>query len=634
LSNQKIHRILEKYWGFKSFRAKQEDIINDILAQKDTLALLPTGGGKSLCYQVPALALEGVCIVISPLVALMKDQVSQLQKRNIKAIAISGGMNHRELDIALDNCIYGDIKLLYLSPERLQSDIVQERIKKMKLSFIAVDEAHCISQWGYDFRPSYLQISEIRKLKPKAPILALTATATREVAKDIQEKLSFKENNLIQKSFKRSNLAYMVLEESHKMDRIQKMLMKIKGSAIIYVRSRKRAYEFSTELNKLGISSLFYHAGLPSTERDANQAKWMDNSVRVIVATNAFGMGIDKPDVRLVIHLQNPDTTEAYFQEAGRAGRDGIKSFAVSLFQRSDLENSIDRFEENYPSAKEVKKIYQHLADYLQIAIGDGFEQAYDFSIDEFCINYKLNLSKCIKALHIIEKESLIKYESFNNTPSSINIICSSKSVINYTSPNKKKVELLQLILRLYPGVFDEPVEIKERSLAIKINQDSSLIYKLLKQLDQEGVIDYKQRTNSGKIIFSSARHSSSHLPISKTHFEERKTLLVGKLQSMNDYLSNTNYCRSKVLLDYFGEKNSDDCGICDVCITNQSNSEEFRKDIQKELLMSLKESPIDISMFVSRYSKIKEDSILYIIKELIAEQIITKEGKTLRINE
>ncbi len=634
MNKQRIYTILQKYWGFKSFRAKQEDIINDILTQKDTLALLPTGGGKSICYQVPALALEGVCIVISPLVALMKDQVSQLQKRNIKAIAISGGMNHRELDIALDNCIYGNIKMLYLSPERLQSDIVQERIKKMKLSFIAVDEAHCISQWGYDFRPSYLQISEIRKLKPKTPILALTATATKEVVKDIQEKLSFKENNLIQKSFKRNNLAYMVLEESHKMDRIQKMLLKIKGSAIIYVRSRRMAYEFSTELNKLGISSLFYHAGLPTAERDTNQAKWMNNSVRVMVATNAFGMGIDKPDVRLVIHLQSPDTTEAYFQEAGRAGRDGIKSFAVSLFQKSELENSIDRFAENYPSVKEVKKIYQHLADYLQIAIGDGFEQAYDFSIDEFCNNYKLKQSKCIKALHIIEKEGLIKYNNFNNTPSSINVICSSRSIINYTSPNRKKVELLQLILRLYPGVFDEALEIKERSLALKINQDSNTIFKLLKQLDLERVVDYKQRTNSGKIIFSSARYSSSHLPISKTHFEERKTLLMDKLQSMNDYLTNTNFCRSKILLDYFGEKTSDDCGICDVCITNQSNSEEFKKYIHKELLFSLKENSIDISTFVGRYSKIKEDSILYIIKELISEQIIFKEGKTLRLHE
>ncbi len=634
MNNLSIHNILEKYWGFKSFRAKQEDIINNILDQKDTLALLPTGGGKSLCYQIPALALDGVCIVISPLVALMKDQVSQLNKRNIKSIALIGGMHHREVDIALDNCIYGDIKLLYLSPERLQSDIVQERLKKMKLSFIAVDEAHCISQWGYDFRPSYLQISEIRKLKPKTPILALTATATKQVTKDIQEKLNFKKNNLIKDSFQRNNLAYMVLEENHKLDRIHKILIKIKGSAIIYVRSRKVAYEFSKELNKLGISSLFYHAGLSVAERDDNQAKWMNNSVRVIVATNAFGMGIDKPDVRTVIHFQHPDTMEAYFQEAGRAGRDGIKSFAVSLFQKSDLTNSIERFKKNYPSTKEVKKIYQHLADYFQIAIGDGLDQVFDFSIDEFCNNYKLNLSKCLKALHILEKEGLIKFDNYNNSPSSVKIIMAPQSIIKYKSPNRKKVELIQLILRLYPGVFDEPVEIKERSLAIKSNQESSYVYKLLKQLDQEAVINYKQRTNSGKIIFSSARHTSNHLPISKTYFKERKTLLLGKLQSMNEYLLNSSYCRSKVLLDYFGQKDSNDCGICDICISNQSNSEKFRKIIQKELLICLKENPIDMSIFVSRYSKIKQNSILSIIKELIAEKIIIKEGKTLRIND
>ena len=634
MSNNNIHQILKQYWGFSSFRAKQEVIIKEILAQKDTLALLPTGGGKSICYQVPALAMEGVCIVISPLVALMKDQVFQLQKRNIKAIALSGGLNQRELDIALDNCIYGNIKLLYLSPERLQSDIVRERIKKMKLNFIAVDEAHCISQWGYDFRPSYLQIAEIRELKPETPILALTATATKEVVKDIQEKLLFKKENIIQKSFKRANLAYMVLEENHKTDRVQKMLHKIKGSAIVYVRSRKRAYEFSTELNNLGISSLFYHAGLPTDERNENQDKWMNNKVRVMVATNAFGMGIDKPDVRLVVHLQSPNTTEAYFQEAGRAGRDGEKSFAVSLFQKSDLKNSIERFEENYPSSKEVRAIYQHLANFLQIAIGDGFEQTYDFELEGFSSHYKLNTSKCLKALNILEKENLIKYENFNNSPSTLHIISSSNSVINYKSPNSKKVELLQLILRLYPGVFDEPAEIKERNLAIKLNQNSSYIYKMLKQLDQENVLTYKQRTNSGKIIFSSARHNSSHVPISKSHFEERKSLLVNKLQSMNDYLSNTSYCRSRILLNYFGEQQTEDCGICDLCISKNTDTNEFRKTIREELLNRLKENPIDISTFIAGYSKIKEPVILEEINELLSEETLIKEGKTLKINE
>jgi len=412
------------------------------------------------------------------------------------------------------------------------------------------------------------------------------------------------------------------------------MLHKIKGSAIVYVRSRKRAYEFSTELNNLGISSLFYHAGLPTDERNENQDKWMNNKVRVMVATNAFGMGIDKPDVRLVVHLQSPNTTEAYFQEAGRAGRDGEKSFAVSLFQKSDLKNSIERFEENYPSSKEVRAIYQHLANFLQIAIGDGFEQTYDFELEAFSSHYKLNTSKCLKALNILEKENLIKYENFNNSPSTLHIISSSNSVINYKSPNSKKVELLQLILRLYPGVFDEPAEIKERNLAIKLNQNSSYIYKMLKQLDQENVLTYKQRTNSGKIIFSSARHNSSHVPISKSHFEERKSLLVNKLQSMNDYLSNTSYCRSRILLNYFGEQQTEDCGICDLCISKNTDTNEFRKTIREELLNRLKENPIDISTFIAGYSKIKEPVILEEINELLSEETLIKEGKTLKINE
>ena len=411
MNNINIHNALKKYWGFESFRTKQEEIINDILVQKDTLALLPTGGGKSICYQIPALVKEGICIVISPLVALMKDQTIKLQKHNIKAIAITGGLNQHELDIALDNCIYGNIKLLYVSPERLESDLVRERIKKMNVNLIAVDEAHCISQWGYDFRPSYLKIAEIRALKPESPILALTATATKKVAKDIQDKLLFKKQNVIQNSFRRENLAYMALEESHKSTRVHKILQKIKGPAIIYVRNRKKTYEFSSELNKLGISSTYYHAGLSEDDRTANQAKWMNNTTRVMVATNAFGMGIDKPDVRLVIHLQNPNTTEAYFQEAGRAGRDGKKAFAISLFQKSDFKDSINQFTETYPSFTDVRNVYQNIANFLQIAVGDGYEQAYDFDFEKFCSKYQLNKYKCIKALNILEKDNLIKLQ-------------------------------------------------------------------------------------------------------------------------------------------------------------------------------------------------------------------------------
>ena len=629
-----IHKVLKQYWGYDTFRPKQEEIINSILEKTDTLALLPTGGGKSLCYQVPAMVSEGVCIVISPLVALMKDQVSQLKKRNIKAIALTGGMRHTEIDIALDNCVYGNIKLLYLSPERLQSDIVITRLQKMKISLIAVDEAHCISQWGYDFRPSYLNIAEIRTLLPKAPILALTATATKEVAADIQKKLLFKKPFIIQNSFNRSNLAYMVLEENHKMDRLQKMLNRIKGSAIIYVRSRKRAYELSTELNYLGVKSLYYHAGLSANERSDNQDKWMNNSVRVMVATNAFGMGIDKPDVRLVVHTQNPNTLEAYFQEAGRAGRDGQKSFAVSLYQKSDLETSINRFEENYPNSNEVRVIYQKLANYLQIAIGDGYENTYEFSIDAFCEQNKLSKEKCLKSFLILENEEILKFESYNSQLSTIQITSSPSSVVNYQTNNSKKREFLQLLLRVYPNIFDEPAEIQERKLAIQINKDSNYVHKILAQFEQEGILKYCPRTNRGSIIYLSARYNSKNLPLSKTHFEERKSLLKNKLKSINGYLSNTEVCRSRILLDYFGERSEQDCGICDICIAKTTNTLDFKKSIRKDLLKRVSLKPIFISTFVAQYSKLKEFVIIDEIKQLLEENILIKEGDKIKLNE
>lgn len=634
MNKSNIHKVLKQYWGYDTFRPKQEEIINSILEKTDTLALLPTGGGKSLCYQVPAMVSEGVCIVISPLVALMKDQVSQLKKRNIKAIALTGGMRHTEIDIALDNCVYGNIKLLYLSPERLQSDIVITRLQKMKISLIAVDEAHCISQWGYDFRPSYLNIAEIRTLLPKAPILALTATATKEVAADIQKKLLFKKPFIIQNSFNRSNLAYMVLEENHKMDRLQKMLNRIKGSAIIYVRSRKRAYELSTELNYLGVKSLYYHAGLSANERSDNQDKWMNNSVRVMVATNAFGMGIDKPDVRLVVHTQNPNTLEAYFQEAGRAGRDGQKSFAVSLYQKSDLETSINRFEENYPNSNEVRVIYQKLANYLQIAIGDGYENTYEFSIDAFCEQNKLSKEKCLKSFLILENEEILKFESYNSQLSTIQITSSPSSVVNYQTNNSKKREFLQLLLRVYPNIFDEPAEIQERKLAIQINKDSNYVHKILAQFEQEGILKYCPRTNRGNIIYLSARYNSKNLPLSKTHFEERKSLLKNKLKSINGYLSNTEVCRSRILLDYFGERSEQDCGICDICIAKTTNTIDFKKSIRKDLLKRVSLKPIFISTFVAQYSKLKELVIIDEIKQLLEENILIKEGDKIKINE
>jgi len=634
LNKEEIHKALKQYWGYDTFRPKQEEIINSILGNKDTLALLPTGGGKSLCYQVPAIISKGVCVVISPLVALMKDQVSQLKQRNIKAVALTGGMHHREIDIALDNCVFGDTKLLYLSPERLQSEIVITRLQRMNISLIAVDEAHCISQWGYDFRPSYLNIAEIRNLIPSTPILALTATATKEVVIDIQKKLLFKNGQLIQNSFNRSNLAYMVLEENHKMDRVQKMLQRIKGSSIIYVRSRKRAYELSTELNNLGVKSLYYHAGLTSDQRNDNQERWMNNSVRVMVATNAFGMGIDKPDVRLVIHLQSPNSLEAYFQEAGRAGRDGQKAFAVSLFQKSDLDNVLSRFEENYPNSKEVRLIYQKIANHLQVAIGDSFQQEHEFSLEAFCEQNKLSKEKCLKSLHILEKESHLKFESYNSRLSTIQVCTQPSVVVNYQTNSEKKRELLQLLLRVYPNIFDEAAEIQERKLSIQLNKDSNYIYKVLNQFQQEGILTYTPRTNNGRITYLSARHDSKNLPLSQVHFTERKSLLLSKLNSMNNYITNKEVCRSRILLDYFDEKTNTNCGICDICVAINSKTENFKKHLRVELLNRLADKPIFISTFVSQYSKLKELVIIDEIKQLLEENILIKEGDKITLNE
>lgn len=628
-----ISAILKEYWGYTSFRPNQKEIIEQVLKGNDCLALLPTGGGKSICYQVPALALEGVCLVISPLIALMKDQVEQLNNKNIKATALVAGMNNREIDIALDNCIFGKTKLLYVSPERLQSDIVRERLQRMKISFIAVDEAHCISQWGYDFRPSYLQIAEIKSLIPNCSIIALTATATKDVCDDIQQKLDFKKRNLIQSSFKRDNLAYMVLEEPNKIHRIQSMLQKVAGSCIIYVKSRKRAYELSKELVNLGIKALHYHAGLSTEERSKNQHAWMNDQVRVMVATNAFGMGIDKPNVRLVIHLQSPSTIEAYFQEAGRAGRDEKKAFAVNLFQKNELEQDSENFNSNYPTAKEVRTIYQHLANYFQVAIGDGLDSSFDFDIESFCSNYKLNIVKTQKSLFILEKEGHIKYDNFQSNSSKLKISTSPNSIINYNSPNKKKVELLQLILRLYSGIFDEYTDFKERSLAIQLEQSTEYIHKLLKQLDQENIISYEPRSTYNKLIFTTARHDSKYLPISKSHFEERKTLLSKKMRSMHDFLLNTNYCRQKILLYYFNDKTDRDCGICDVCISKNTENKVFLDKTKKDLLSSLSNNPVDIPTFVNSFSKLQQQAVIQIIEELLEEGYITKHNNKLTIN-
>ena len=634
LNTKQIHTILKKYWGFNSFRPKQEEIIMNIFQNIDCLALLPTGGGKSICFQIPAIAMKGTCLVISPLIALMNEQVGQLKKRGVKSIALSKGMSHAEVDIALDNCIYGKIKLLYISPERLQSDFVRERIKKINVSFIAIDEAHCISEWGHDFRPAYRKLSQLRKLLPQTPVMALTATATKEVAIDIQNQLQFRVKNIIQTSFKRENLSYLVLEESQKIQRIEKMLHKVKGSALIYVRSRKKADELSQELNHTGFKSGAYHAGISRNDRDLIQEKWMNNKLRIIVATNAFGMGIDKADVRLVIHNQSPATLEAYFQEAGRAGRDNKKSFAVLLFQVTEIKNLQEQFEESYPSILEVRRAYQDFANFFQISNGDGQDQSFNFDIDTFCKRYSWNKRKCVKILQILVREELILFNQFSKKSSSILLTCPSGKLINYKSQNPKKLELIKLILRMYPGVFEVAINIKEINLAFHLNKKSHYIVKMLNQLEEEGLITYKKRMHTAEITLLSPRYESKYLPLATSQINNRKKILLLKTKQLQNYISNKNYCRSQVLLNYFDEKDSIACGICDICLSNEFDKPEFKKQLRNELLESLKENSVHIPTFVKKFNKIKLKMIINEINLLVESNILVKNGEILRRND
>lgn len=611
-------QILTKYWGFNSFRSSQEEIINEVLAGKDALALLPTGGGKSICYQVPGMIKEGVCLVVSPLIALMKDQVSSLQDKGIKSLALTSDMTLSEIDISLDNCIYGNIKFLYLSPERLQNKMVQERLKKMQINLIAVDEAHCISEWGYDFRPTYLQTAKIRDFI-NAPVLALTATATNEVAEDIQKQLLFSEPNTWRKSFVRPKLSYVVLKQEDKDGKLIRVLQKVKGSCIVYCNTRKETKRVYQLLQEHHISAHFYHGGLDIVDREVKQKQWQQNHVRVMVSTNAFGMGIDKPNVRLVVHMHLPSSPEAYFQEAGRAGRDEKMAYAILLTNVFDISQLKKHIEEYSPTLEEIRSVYQHLANHLQIAIGSAQGESFEFHLQAFCNKYKLPPLKTYNTLKLLEREGYIKLTDAMQQPSRIHFKVKHGELYQFQIGNPIYDRLIKTILRSYGDVFDSFTKIQESILAKRSGHSTQEVKHYLEKLNNMNILEYLPQNSKPQIFFSMARIDTKTLPISQETLVKRKAIKEEKGATMIAYVQNQYKCRSSFLVDYFGERNSVRCGICDICLERNKieMSDADFEEIATAIQNLISEKPLRTNYIILKIVEFREDKILDVIQFL-----------------
>jgi ATP-dependent DNA helicase RecQ len=629
-----IHAILEKYWQYSAFRPVQEDIIRSVLAGKDTLALLPTGGGKSICFQVPAMAKEGICIVISPLIALMKDQVENLLSKKIPAAAINSALHPREIELILRDCVHGKIKFLYLSPERLKNELLKNTIQQMNVNLLAVDEAHCISQWGYDFRPPYLDIATFRNLLPTTvPVLALTATATKEVIKDIQFRLNFKEENVFRKSFYRHNLTYFVFKEENKFKRLLQIVSRTQGSGIVYVRSRRKTKEVADFFKRNNIAADFYHAGLTMKEREEKQNHWKTNKIKVIVATNAFGMGIDKSDVRFVVHADIPDSLEAYFQEAGRGGRDEKQAYAILLYEDNDIINLHQNFENSYPPLEVIRDVYQALCNFFQIPVGNGAGASFDFDVYRFTQYYKFKMLVVFNSLTFIERAGFISMTEAANNSSKIHIPLTRDDLYRFQVENEKYDNFIKLLLRSYAGLFSLFVPVEEKRLAANSGIPLNTVIEVLKQLDSKQVIIYQPKTDNPQLTFLQDRVETRHLFLAQQIYDDRKKIEKKRLEETIHYVTSNNKCRSELLLEYFGENQTIRCEKCDVCL--QQKREKIRKeefDLWKNnILLLLQNEDMDTETLIEKLH-CPEKKLIPIIRWLLENKIIDKKNDKLTL--
>lgn len=621
-------KILKQYWGYDHFRGIQEDIIRSVGEGKDTLGLMPTGGGKSITFQVPALAQEGLCLVITPLIALMKDQVRNLRERGIKATAVYSGMTREEILIALENCIFGNYKFLYISPERLGTEIFQIKLRSMHVSLITVDESHCISQWGYDFRPAYLKIADIRQLLPGVPVIALTATATPEVVKDIQERLQFRQENVFRMSFERKNLAYIVRHTEDKEGEMLHILQRVNGSSIVYTRNRKKTKEIAQLLNRNHITATFYHAGLSDETKDLRQKAWLKGEYRVMVATNAFGMGIDKPDVRLVIHADVPDSPEAYFQEAGRAGRDGMKAYAVLLFCPRDKITLKQRISDTFPEKDYIRKVYEDINFYYQMAMGDGLGCTFAFNLDEFCHNFKHFPVQTDSALKILTRAGYLEYTDEQDNASRIMFTLTKEELYRIHEQNADTEKLIRILLRTYTGLFTDYAYINEELLAKRSGLSRPQIYETLLFLTRQHILHYIPGKKTPYIIYTRERQETDRIYLSKEVYEERKESYRRRIEAMIEYAESEYKCRSRMLLHYFGEKNEHNCGQCDVCLQHHHSGLKQSQfdEISHQILALLKTSPFSPQELKTQIQA-PEEQVTKVIAYLLSEEIIHQEN-------